>query len=78
MFQTENPFSVLGIPITASSEEVAAAWKVKVKQLHPDRYPNAPEEILEKLTGQVSRVNAAYEVLKRDLEGTRRIFAEPN
>jgi hypothetical protein len=78
MFQTENPFSVLGIPITASSEEVAAAWKVKVEQLHPDRYPNAPEEILEKLTGQVSRVNAAYEVLKRDLEGTRRIFAEPN
>lgn len=50
MFQSENPFSVLGIPVTASSEEVAAAWKAKVKQLHPDRFPNVPEEVLKKLT----------------------------
>ena len=78
MFQSENPFSVLGVQITATSEEITAAWKVKVKQLHPDRYPNAPEEILKKLTDEVSRVNAAYDILKRDLEGARRVFAEPN
>jgi hypothetical protein len=78
MFQPENPFDVLGIAITASSEEVTAAWKVKVKQLHPDRYPDAPEEVRRKLTEEIARINAAHELLKRDLEGMRRSYAESN
>jgi len=78
MFQSENPFSILGVSVTASSEDVAAAWKAKVKQLHPDRYPDAPEEVLRKLTEEISRVNAAHDLLKRDLEGERRNYVELN
>ena len=76
MFQAENPFVVLGVTNNASIDEITAAWKVKVKQLHPDRYPNSPDEITKKLTEEMSKVNAAYDQLKKDLEGMRRIYSE--
>lgn len=76
MFQSENPFTILGIDATATTDEIAAAWKTKVKKLHPDRYPEAPAEILAKLTEEISRVNAAHDLLKNDLEGMRRIYGQ--
>ena len=76
MFQAENPFVVLGVTNNASIDEITAAWKVKVKQLHPDRYPNSPDEITKKLTEEMSKVNAAYDQLKKDLEGMRQIYSD--
>jgi hypothetical protein len=71
----ENPFAVLGIEIEASIDEINNAWKEKVKKLHPDRYPDAPEEIVRKLNEETSRVNVAYQLLKDDLERMRAMFA---
>lgn len=75
MDQADNPFSVLGVPIDASLEEINAAWKAKVKKLHPDRYPEAPPEIVARLNEEMSRVNAAHKMLNDDLPQMRARFS---
>lgn len=77
MNTADNPFVVLGVPLSASMDEINAAWKEKVKKLHPDRFPEAPPEVLKKLNDEMARINACYQVLKEDLEYARRIFSEP-
>jgi hypothetical protein len=78
MREIENPFAVLGVDIDASVDEINNAWKEKVKKLHPDRYPDAPEEIVSKLNEETSRVNVAYQLLKEDLEKMRAMFSAPS
>jgi hypothetical protein len=73
----DNPFVLLDVPLSASMDEINAAWKEKVKRLHPDRFPEAPPEVLKKLNDEMARINACYQVLKEDLEYARRIFGEP-
>jgi hypothetical protein len=73
----DNPFVLLGVSLSASMDEINAAWKEKVKKLHPDRFPEAPPEVLKKLNDEMARINACYQVLKEDLEYARRIFGEP-
>lgn len=75
MREIENPFAVLGVDVGASMDEINIAWKEKVKKLHPDRYPDAPEEIVRKLNEETSRVNVAHQLLKDDLVGMRAMFA---
>ena len=76
MRPAENPFSILGVGISATSDDVLTAWKAKVKLLHPDRYPEAPPEIIQKLTEELARVNAAHDLLENDLEGLRLMFSD--
>lgn len=78
MREIENPFAVLGVDIGASIDEISNAWKEKVKKLHPDRYPDAPEVIVGKLNEETSRVNVAYQLLKDDLEKMRAMFSAPS
>jgi hypothetical protein len=75
MREIENPFAVLGVEVDASMDAINNAWKEKVKKLHPDRYPDAPEVIVSKLNEETSRVNVAYQLLKDDLERMRAMFA---
>lgn len=75
MRDIENPFAVLGLDTGASMDQIIDAWKEKVKKLHPDRYPEAPEDIVRKLNEETSRVNVAYQLLKDDLERMRAIFS---
>ena len=70
----ENPFAILGVEANATMEEITSAWREKVKKLHPDRYPDAPPEIVAKLNEEISRVNVSYQVLKGDLERMRLVF----
>jgi len=67
----DNPFVLLGVGETATLEEITDAWKEKVKKLHPDRYPDVSPEFREALNRETARVNAAYQVLKTDLAGSR-------
>ncbi|WP_284698413.1 J domain-containing protein [Terrimonas ginsenosidimutans] len=50
-------YDVLGIPRTASAEEMRAAYRSLVKQYHPDRNPS-PEA-----AERIKEINEAYEVL---------------
>jgi hypothetical protein len=70
----ENPFAILGVEANATMDEITSAWREKVKKLHPDRYPDAPPEIVAKLNEEISRVNVSYQVLKGDLERMRLVF----
>lgn len=54
-----NYYEVLGIPETASAEEIRAAYRVQIKYFHPDVFPGNPD-IAKRKTLQL---NEAYEVL---------------
>ncbi len=51
-----NPFTVLGVNMTATEDEVKAAYKEKAWEAHPDHGGN---------NEQMVKVNAAYDVIKR-------------
>ena len=38
----KNPYTVLGVPETATDEEIRAAYRRLAKQYHPDLNPNDP------------------------------------
>jgi DnaJ-domain-containing protein 1 len=51
----EDPYAVLGLSPSASSEVIRAAWKAELAKHHPDRGGDAE---------QFRRVNRAYDALK--------------
>ena len=52
-------YEILGIAKGASPEEIKKGYRVKAKELHPDRNTDKPEA-----EGQFKEANEAYEVLK--------------
>lgn len=53
------PFEVLGLRAWATQDEIRAAYRVKVKQIHPDRFqdPSEKQAAMEKMV----ELNLAYE-----------------
>lgn len=59
----DDPHAVLGVPSTASSQQVAEAYRALVQIYHPDRYAEAPPRVKEEALRRMQAVNAAYEAL---------------
>lgn len=55
-----DPFAVLGLPRTASFEEVHAAWRARLGEYHPDRFERAGEKIRRVAAAETARLNAAF------------------
>lgn len=65
-------YGVLGVPRTASADEIKRAYRVKARETHPDLNPNAGSEEAFKAVGRAFEVlgdpksRAAYDVLGSD------------
>lgn len=59
----KRPFEVLGLRVSANADEVRAAYRTKVKQIHPDQFsdPEKKKAAME----QMVELNLAYEEAMR-------------
>jgi hypothetical protein len=62
-----DPHTVLGVPASASYEEVRKAYVALAKAYHPDRYANAdlPAEVRDYLAAMARRINLAFQSLDK-------------
>lgn len=59
----ERAYRILGIPSTATNEQIKKAWKIIVSTWHPDGKEGKEREEHE---AQCKEINRAYDVLKRE------------
>lgn len=55
--------AILGVSKNATKAEIKKAYRVKIKEFHPDRHVNAPPEMKERLNEEAQKINKAYEYL---------------
>lgn len=55
----KNPYTVLGVPETATDDEIRNAYRRLAKKYHPDLNPNDPTA-----TQRMNDVNVAYDQIK--------------
>lgn len=53
----ENPYDILGVSPTASTEDIKKAYRALAMRHHPDRNPNASAEV------RFNAIKKAYELL---------------
>ncbi len=72
-----DPHAILGVPSSASFDDVKSAWHKLAKIYHPDRYSSAelPPEVRDYLASMARRVNAAYAVLEAPLQASKKAAA---
>ncbi len=59
----KNPYEVLGIPPTATDDEVKAAYRALARKYHPDHYADNPLSDLAK--EKMQEINEAYDSIIR-------------
>lgn len=55
-----DPFEVIGVPRSASFDEVHAAWRRRLAEYHPDRFGQAGDKIRLVALTETQRINAAF------------------
>jgi DnaJ like chaperone protein len=67
----DDAYKVLGIPASASDDEVKKAYRRQMNQHHPDKLvaKGLPEEMLKIATEKTQEIKAAYELIKRNRRG---------
>ena len=65
---SDNPYVTLGVPGTATDDEVRASWKALMRANHPDSLAarGVPAEFVKSATDKVAGINAAYDRIKRE------------
>ncbi|PKM62876.1 MAG: molecular chaperone DnaJ [Firmicutes bacterium HGW-Firmicutes-21] len=64
-----DPYKVLGVPHSATDDEIKKAYRKLAKQYHPDNYANNP--LADLALDKMKEINQAYDTLmKQRTEGT--------
>lgn len=61
-----DPYEILGVPKTASHDDIKRAYRDAVKQYHPDRVQTLGPRLQEVAKKMTVEINRAYEVLTKD------------
>jgi DnaJ like chaperone protein len=63
-----DPYAVLGIGRNAADAEIRARWKSLMRENHPDSLASkgVPPAFIAQASDRVARINAAYDVIKRE------------
>jgi len=67
----QNPYDVLKVPKSASTEEIKKAFRKLAIQLHPDKCGNENDVTKEENEAEFKRVNEAYSILSDPEKRTR-------
>jgi len=59
------PFEILGVPPTASQDEVVVAFKIMAQIFHPDRFRDSSEAVRNEAEYRMRTLNEAYQAAKR-------------
>jgi DnaJ like chaperone protein len=64
----QDPYDVLGVSVEAPLDEIRAAWRVLVRETHPDRLAarGVPEEAVKLAERRLIVINAAMERISRE------------
>jgi DnaJ like chaperone protein len=66
--QADDAYQELGMPRSASGDELRAAWKKLMRENHPDSLAarGVPAEFIARASDKVARINAAWDRIKRE------------
>ena len=62
-----DPYQVLGVPSTATDEEVKKAYRDLARKYHPDNYHDNP--LADLAQERMKEINEAYEAVQSQREG---------
>ena len=61
----KSHYDVLGVPVTATQEQIVTAYRLRSKVLHPDRFDPTKQRVEWELANElVKELNASYAVLR--------------
>jgi DnaJ like chaperone protein len=68
MEPADDAYATLGVPRSASNDEVRQAWRTLVRANHPDSLAarGVPKEFVASATNKVAGINAAWDIVKRE------------
>lgn len=63
MSSVRDPYEVLGLPTSATDEDVRSAYRALCQIFHPDRFDLESTEVLAQAMNRMQEVNSAYAAL---------------
>jgi len=62
----ERACAIIGVPVTATMQEIQSAYRRRVAEVHPDRYSNRPAAEQSEAVARTQQLNEAYAFLKSE------------
>jgi uncharacterized membrane protein YkvA (DUF1232 family) len=63
--KTDDPYEILGIPASATVDEIQAAYRARMREYHPDKVAHLGEGLQKLAHKKAQEIQQAYQKLKR-------------
>jgi DnaJ like chaperone protein len=62
-----DPYAILGVPHDADADTVRAAWRVLIKENHPDKLvaEGLPQDFIDMATSKMATINNAWGTIQK-------------